>query len=71
MAEIKAGGHRIGEHGWELDSEPEPEPSAEAEGYESWTVEDLRAEASEREIEGRSELTTKADLIKALKKDDR
>jgi hypothetical protein len=49
----------------------EPAETREAPPYEEWTVEDLRAEASVREIEGRSELTTKADLIKALKKDDK
>lgn len=38
--------------------------------YEVMTVEQLHQEAAKRELEGRSGLTTKADLIKALTKDD-
>lgn len=39
--------------------------------YDSWTADELHKEAATREIEGRSSLTTKADLIKALRKADR
>jgi hypothetical protein len=60
--------------GWALipESVPEPEPEAESDDdYDDWSVEDLKAEVSAREIEGRSQLTTKAELIKALKKNDK
>lgn len=39
--------------------------------YDAMTVEDLHQEASRRNLEGRSELKTKADLTKALQKHDR
>ena len=38
--------------------------------YSSMTVEDLHAEATRRNLEGRSELKTKEDLVKALKRHD-
>jgi hypothetical protein len=37
--------------------------------YADWTVEELREEASAREIEGRSEMN-KDDLVKALEEND-
>lgn len=39
--------------------------------YDAKHVDELHAEAAKRNIEGRSALTTKADLIKALEKDDK
>jgi hypothetical protein len=44
---------------------------AEAPDYEEMTVEELHKLAGDREIEGRSALTTKADLVKALEKADK
>jgi len=54
---------------------PEPVPggqpaAAPAEGYESWTVEELHAEAGKRDLPGRSGMD-KAALVKALEKSDR
>lgn len=40
-------------------------------GYDEMTVEDLHKEAAARNLEGRGSLTTKADLTKALEKDDK
>lgn len=44
---------------------------AAATDYEAQTVEELHAEASKRNLEGRSALTNKELLIKALEKDDK
>lgn len=45
--------------------------ASEPNDYESLHVDELHKLAAEREIEGRSGLTTKADLIKAIEKDDK
>lgn len=44
--------------------------SAPSANYDDMTVEELHKEAADRQIEGRSALTTKADLLKAIAKDD-
>lgn len=44
---------------------------AEPADYDALTVEDLHKLATEREIEGRGGLTTKADLVDALAKSDK
>jgi len=49
--------------------EPVPPPGKD-EGYESWTVEELHAEAGKRDLPGRSGMD-KAALVKALEKSDR
>lgn len=72
----------MAEHLGLKDKEPESEPKApkakaelkaepEAQGYDAMHVDELHKLATEREIEGRSELTTKAQLVKALEKDDK
>lgn len=49
-----------------------PVPAMSApQDYEALHLDELHKLATEREIEGRSQLTTKADLIKALEKDDK
>lgn len=48
-----------------------PEVQPEAEDYDAMTVAELHSLAADREIEGRSGLTTKADLIRAIEKDDK
>lgn len=49
-------------------AEPEEE---EDDDYESMTVEQLHKAAADRNLEGRSALTTKDSLVKALTKDDK
>lgn len=44
--------------------------AVKSDAYPSMTVEDLHAEATRRQLDGRSELKTKDQLIAALKKDD-
>jgi hypothetical protein len=51
-----------------LEVAKEGEQGQQSEDLESLTVSELHQRASDLNIEGRSELTTKADLIKALKK---
>lgn len=48
---------------------PPPEPAPPAD-YEAWTLADLHAEATKRDLAGRSALD-KAGLVKALQKDDK
>lgn len=50
---------------------PAVQPQSAPDDYESMHVDELHKLASEREIEGRSGLTTKADLVKALEKNDK
>lgn len=45
--------------------------AAETDAYPTMTVEELHHEATRRNLDGRSELKTKDDLIKALTKDDK
>ena len=45
--------------------------AAKTDAYPSMTVEELHHEATRRNLDGRSELKTKDELIKALEKDDK
>ncbi len=50
-------------------ADPEPSSTVDAESYDSWTKDDLYAEAQRRNLEGRSGLS-KAKLIELLTADD-
>jgi hypothetical protein len=52
-------------------AKPKAAEPKEPAGYDDWTAEELHTEAGRRNLEGRSALTTKADLVKALEKDDK
>lgn len=46
-------------------------PESAVQDYEAMSNDELHKLATEREIEGRGSLTSKADLVKALEKDDK
>lgn len=54
----------------ELDAIKASTPAPVQVDYETWTLEDLHAEASKRDLQGRSGLN-KSELAKALHKDDK
>jgi hypothetical protein len=61
-AQAMAAGEPVRQRGESADG------TASADAVDDMTVQELHQRASDLNIEGRSELTTKADLIKAIKK---
>lgn len=68
LAELEAQNKKLNA---ELNEVLAAEPKGNADDYDGKTVEELHKLAADRNIEGRSALTTKADLVKALKKSDK